>query len=356
MAAKVNMKTKTAALALALAQAVSIASGAEPDPLDVLRRALQQRHIAAEPAQPQQGQTQKQKPVIALESPDDYRMLEKFMPDYKILIAQAQAVQSPDESPAAEPDFEIIEKIQLDYQTLIAEAVALEAEPAGAEQTAQAQPKPTTEPEIIHIQTGPWPEEPANPARRELWSETITLEPKREKTPSQSELQRTIARLRSVRFDSPAEREPRTEPEPQQPEPEEPQVAQARPGTSQRQISDQTLGQLAKLADEDAQIEQPLKIAELLYRDGHKQLAGRYYEIALAQSETMTVQDRAWALFQLGNCLREQSPEKAIQAYKQLVSEHPRTTWARAAAARIEVLEFHQQNQPEMTASSHRAN
>ncbi len=124
--------------------------------------------------------------------------------------------------------------------------------------------------ETISPQMGAWPAEPSNPQRRELWKETISLEYREEKSPAQIELREAINRVRSVRL------KPRTEPEPvveadektakiTEDEPEDTKAESEKPvETDTRKLSERTLEMLRNLAERPEEVDQPLKIAELL--------------------------------------------------------------------------------------------
>ncbi len=39
-------------------------------------------------------------------------------------------------------------------------------------------------------------------------------------------------------------------------------------------------------------------------------------------------ENKAWLLFQIGNCLQPSDLDKAMRIYKQLISEYPHSLWA----------------------------
>ena len=62
--------------------------------------------------------------------------------------------------------------------------------------------------------------------------------------------------------------------------------------------------------------------------------------------------DRAWILFQLGNCLRETDSAKAQEAYMKLVSEYPDSPWTELAKAHGRLLTWYQKSRPGQVATS----
>ena len=57
--------------------------------------------------------------------------------------------------------------------------------------------------------------------------------------------------------------------------------------------------------------------------------------------------DRAWILFQLGNCLRETDIAKAQDAYMKLIAEYPDSPWTEMAQASGRLLTWYQSTRPD---------
>jgi tetratricopeptide (TPR) repeat protein len=130
---------------------------------------------------------------------------------------------------------------------------------------------------------------------------------------------------------------------------------------SYQPVSEQTLEMLENLAQSDTatdQLRNPLQLAEILFLSGHHKQAAIFYQHALSRRDPNDVtpakggfwawpsltgdpvhglalaQDRAWILFQIGNCLREDDVHKARQMYRQLIKEYPNCPWADLAKNR----------------------
>ena len=94
---------------------------------------------------------------------------------------------------------------------------------------------------------------------------------------------------------------------------------------------------------------EPLPMAELLFLSGRTTEAIPFYQKALEQNrpdDPRSAADRAWILFQLGNCLRETDMAKAQEIYGKLIAEHPRSPWTELARAHGQLLAWHQQDRP----------
>jgi len=103
------------------------------------------------------------------------------------------------------------------------------------------------------------------------------------------------------------------------------------------------------------QVRDPLEMAELLFLSGRAKEATPFYAKALeniSPGDPATEADRAWVLFQLGNCLRETDTAKAQETYMKLVAEYPTSPWTELAKAHGRLLTWYQKNpSPQTTAS-----
>ncbi len=110
-----------------------------------------------------------------------------------------------------------------------------------------------------------------------------------------------------------------------------------------------TLKQLEGLMQNPDQVSNPLEMAELLFLSGRVAEAALFYEKALAQipaSDRTTSEDRAWILFQLGNCLRETDMGKARDTYVKLIAQHPSSPWTELAKAHGRLITWYQSARP----------
>jgi len=112
---------------------------------------------------------------------------------------------------------------------------------------------------------------------------------------------------------------------------------------------------LETLQQNPDQAKEPLPMAELLFLSGRTTEAIPFYQKALEQNhpdDPTSAADRAWILFQLGNCLRDSDMAKAQEMYGKLIAEHPQSPWTELARAHGQLLAWHQQDRPrELVAS-----
>jgi len=120
-------------------------------------------------------------------------------------------------------------------------------------------------------------------------------------------------------------------------------------GSSQPTQAEQTLGVLRQ---DPNQVHDPLEMAELLFLSGRPAEAAPFYAKALDglnRTDPTYEADRAWVLFQLGNCLRETNIAKAQETYMKLISEYPASPWTELAKAHGRLLTWYQKTRPEQT-------
>ena len=56
--------------------------------------------------------------------------------------------------------------------------------------------------------------------------------------------------------------------------------------------------------------------------------------------------NRAWILFQIGNCLKDDDLAKAQEMYRQLITECPGSPWAEPAKAREKLIDWYLKEKP----------
>ena len=191
-------------------------------------------------------------------------------------------------------------------------------------------------------------------ARRDLWRADIDAPV--DKTDS-VRLREAIRQLREFETDS-------TRPEPAQPAPigrasvtpkAPPTPAPASQPTTRpisakvqtgRQggggISPTTLRQLRKLSPKG--VHNAIALGDSLFRGGHMEEAVQIYQVAMQRDPTEG--DRAWVLFQMGNCKRASDPEMAAGFYKRLLSEHPGSPWSGVAEIQEHLIQWRRINDP----------
>jgi len=190
---------------------------------------------------------------------------------------------------------------------------------------------------------------PATPITRQLWRDRIRTVTADANDPTRSELEHLISLIRSVRLElqqpqqQPSEpplvpdETPSTPPEVNEPQPTpesdlQPDLPKADPQCSE--LSEQTLQLLKEKLQDPNGIDDPLELAEILFHSGYLEQAAACYQRALEgmdPNDPNTAEDKPWALFQIGNCLRRTQPDKAIESYTQLIEEFPSSPWAPSA-------------------------
>ncbi len=216
---------------------------------------------------------------------------------------------------------------------------------------------------IVCVLTAPLiAKSPKTDLSRQLWQARINIADDAKHSESKNKLRRIIREIRSVGF-RPRRQAPapvivvepirKTEPNEITPAKETPQenesgkIEHKLPYTP---VSDETLQVLKSLLQNPEQLHNPLELAEILF-DSHclKEAAICYRQALNSMTAGETGQDRdgAWMLFQIGNCLRDDDPATAIQAYEQLIDQHPDSPWAPLAKARSELVDWYLKDAPD---------
>jgi|GEM_PF-945840 len=113
--------------------------------------------------------------------------------------------------------------------------------------------------------------------------------------------------------------------------------------------SDHTLQIVEGQLKDPNQITNPFELAEILFRSGRMVPAGLCYKQALSIMPTDDPNldtDRAWILFQIGNCLKDEDPNTARVSYAELIRTHPESPWTEIAKVRYGLIEWNQQEKP----------
>ncbi|MCX5645701.1 MAG: tetratricopeptide repeat protein [Phycisphaerae bacterium] len=206
--------------------------------------------------------------------------------------------------------------------------------------------------------------ERGNPLALKLWSSRVSVPEVSDDTETSLALQRLIRRVRTLTVDHKGPTEPSASANPQltaepptpvatgtetpKPVPAE-AVAATAPETTPT-LSPKTLKTLEDLRKDPNRIRDPLETAELLFLSGRPTDAVPFYEEALRRTragDAASDGDRAWALFQLGNCFRETDIAKAQDAYMRLIAEYPDSPWTEMARAGGRFLTWYQSARPD---------
>ncbi|MHC4322654.1 MAG: tetratricopeptide repeat protein [Planctomycetota bacterium] len=180
-------------------------------------------------------------------------------------------------------------------------------------------------------------------------------------TKSRDQLRQIIEQIRSVGFEpqkqAPApvivpEKAPAIEPNktvPDVPVQKEEAKSLAKPGLSDKPITDETLEMLMTLAQNPEKLYNPLELGEILFISGNVKEAEMFYSEALRRKDPNDAGaslDRAWILFQKGNCLRNDNMSAAAKMYQQLLTEYPNSPWAGLATARSNLIAWYLKDKP----------
>lgn len=202
----------------------------------------------------------------------------------------------------------------------------------------------------------PWQDE----LTRRLWENRILAPDPNEDAETRAALNDLIRKVRSVRFEDdtteptlsgPAEPAPVGRPDratrPDTPKPTPTPSATIEPTGA---LAEAALKKLDRVPLDPNQVGDPLQVAELLFLSGRRDEATAFYEKALARAarnDSSTEDDRAWILFQLGNCLRQTDMVGARDIYMKLVSEYPASPWTELAKAHGRLIAWYQSAKPQ---------
>jgi tetratricopeptide (TPR) repeat protein len=90
-------------------------------------------------------------------------------------------------------------------------------------------------------------------------------------------------------------------------------------------------------------VEEPMEVADALYRSGRTQAAQRFYRQVTDREKQPESPDYQWALYQEAVCLQSSDPARARQMFEQLIKSCPASLWAAAAKARLETLTWEEE-------------
>ncbi len=221
---------------------------------------------------------------------------------------------------------------------------------ASASSTAEVVPKPAPNGSAVA-------EDPNSSPRRQLWRADISLARGQEDQSSSDKLRRMIEQVRAVGFTPPKEVVVPVEvlaPEPDE-VPSEATVKsevtreKPKPRLPYEPITEKTLQALRNLSKHPEKVDSPFELAETLFLSGNLKEAVVFYTEALGRTEPNDVgsaRDRAWMLFQTGNCLRNSDLPAATKMYAQLLTEYPNSPWADIARAQAQLIDWYIRDEP----------
>lgn len=228
---------------------------------------------------------------------------------------------------------------------------------------ASASPAAEVAPELLR--SGPAvPVDPNSPQQRELWRAEISVAQDIGDDGSRNELQRMIEKIRSVTFEPrrqvaepvivPVEVRPIEPAEPASDvaagaEDEQEQVV-PKPRLPYEPITEKTLQMLRDLSKHPEMLADPFELGETLFLSGNLKEAVVFYTEALNRTEPNDVDpagNRAWMLFQTGNCLRNSDRPAAAKMYALLITEYPNSPWTQMAQTQARLIDWHLKNEPQ---------
>ncbi|MBN2183550.1 MAG: tetratricopeptide repeat protein [Sedimentisphaerales bacterium] len=195
---------------------------------------------------------------------------------------------------------------------------------------------------------------------RQLRSADIAPLTEKEEPKQQNELKRLIEQVRAIEV-SPQEKTAEqitpdtavvTEPNeaPRVKDKPEVQKKDFQPQLPYTPISEQTMQVLRGLSENPQKIDNPFELGEVLFHNGNYIEAVLFYKEALSRTSLNSpnsAAERAWILFQLGNCLRKNDMTEAAKMYSRLVTEYPDSLWAQMAMIQNQLITWYQKDNPQ---------
>ena len=213
------------------------------------------------------------------------------------------------------------------------------------------------------------PPDPNSNLRRQLWLAEFSIAKSEKDRRTKDELKRMIEQIRSIELkpDKQAS-EPvavpgvvqTTEPNEALSDaavPKEHKTKEIETKLPYEPISDHTLQILKDLSQHLDNLRNSFELGETLVLSGNLKEAAIFYQEALKRKspdDVGSARDRAWILFQIGNCLRNDDPITAMKMYGQLIIEYPNSPWRELAEARSKLLDWYQKDKPHKLIAEHR--
>jgi len=204
--------------------------------------------------------------------------------------------------------------------------------------------------------------DPNNHFERRLWLAEFNMAEGEKHKITKNELRRIIEQIRSVNFGLRKEDfKPAIVPDvvPMD-EPDEPDETVSEGVKEQNKkeeerslpyglVTNKTLQTIRNLSKNPGNLNEPFELGETLFLSGYLKEAAIFYREALKRKnsvESGSDRDRAWILFQLANCLRNDDQPEAIKMYGQLITEYPNSPWKELADARRALLDWYLKDEP----------
>lgn len=214
---------------------------------------------------------------------------------------------------------------------------------------------------VFHLQSSAAATDPNSHFKSKLLQIELNMPESEKNEITKNELSRMIEKIRSINFELKKEVfEPVIVPdemltdEPNEvvledKNAEERQKKQIEPGPPNGMITGRTLQIIKKFSQNPGNLHNPFELGETLFLSGYQKEAAIFYREALKRKSpdgTPSARDRAWILFQIGNCLRNDDRPAAIKMYAQLITEYPNSPWKKLAEARRTLLDWYLKEEP----------
>ncbi len=114
-------------------------------------------------------------------------------------------------------------------------------------------------------------------------------------------------------------------------------------------LNEHTLQILENLTQTPDQLKNPFELAEVLFFSGHTKEATMFYQEAFNRKDPNDIdsaREKAWILFQIGNCQRNNDLQSAKKTYRQLIAEYPDYPWTDLAKVREKLIDWHLGDKP----------
>ncbi len=205
--------------------------------------------------------------------------------------------------------------------------------------------------------------ESGNQIRLRLWKSDITPVKDEKDLKNKTELTRLIEQVRAVEITQQQSPEPVVAPETvptiepnkasinitvSKKEKEDIKEIESKPPHTS--ITEKTLQILRSLIQNPEKINNSFELGEILFINGNLKEAAVFYQEALMRTDpndSVSATDRAWLLFQIGNCLRNDDMAEAAKMYRQLIMEYPNSLWAELAQIQSQFIAWYQTDEPQ---------
>jgi tetratricopeptide (TPR) repeat protein len=221
---------------------------------------------------------------------------------------------------------------------------------------------------------------PKTESARSVWRDRTSLPAQNSQDArSKKRLQETLRKLKSLRFTDDAESEfmaitqepnqPGTETKPRSttdkpliiirtPPPSTVPAPPKDESLANSALTKETTEALRLRAQSPEKLHKPELLGQILFRAKAWPEAKLCYEESLKRLNSKSVapsEDKAWLLLQIGNCLQQSDPQKAVTTYKQLIKEYPNSLWSELVRVKDQCITWELRDKPKTLISEIKA-